>query len=186
MSDTPRRHTGLASCTCVRCDLIRCRAVGADWDGWKDVEFAGWARITLFRLTEKEPPVWPGPQYRWEGCLDWFRVLGQPLDFEGAEAMSNGATFPPMILEEDSNKLQTYAEMPGAREREERGEGQCDLWPAPVIEVPCEDQRKTAVGTLQKTLRWFARTIRKVFLAVGLSPSWRKDDAVEDHEEDDA
>jgi hypothetical protein len=52
-----RPHTGLANCTCIKCDLINCGAVDRDWPDWKDIEFAGWARVTLFNLTCLEPPV---------------------------------------------------------------------------------------------------------------------------------
>jgi hypothetical protein len=79
------KHTGLSVCGCFQCRLIRCGAVDADWEGWRDVEFAGAARVILYRLTQREPPVWPGPRPRWAGCVPWFSMLGQALDFEGAE-----------------------------------------------------------------------------------------------------
>jgi hypothetical protein len=90
MSDELRRHTGLVSCSCCMCALIHCGAIDRSWDGWKDVEFAGYARSTLFLLVRMEPPVWPGPRYRWAGCLDWFRVLGEALDFDDAEGDTDG------------------------------------------------------------------------------------------------
>jgi hypothetical protein len=79
-----RPHTGLSACGCFQCNLIRCGAVDADWDGWNDVEFAGWARLLLFRLTCMEPPVRPEPRRQWKGTLDWFRVLGLALNFDDA------------------------------------------------------------------------------------------------------
>jgi hypothetical protein len=166
---------GLATCTCVRCRLIRCGAVDADWDGWRDVEFAGYARVAMMRLVAQEPWLWCGPKTRWAGCVPWFSTLGQALDFDNAEAVSNGVTFPPIIPEDDRHNLirgshrtqadQTYAEMDGARAREDRGEDPRDLWPEPVIEGSCAYQRDTALGPLQKTFRWVARTMITVFLA---------------------
>jgi hypothetical protein len=39
----------------------------------------------MFLLVRLEPPVWPGPRQRWADCLDWFRVMGEALDFDDAE-----------------------------------------------------------------------------------------------------
>jgi hypothetical protein len=80
-----RVHTGLKSCTCAMCDLINCGALDSDWGEWGWINFSGWARIHMYLLVEREPPVWPGPRRRWAGCLDWFRVMGLALDFDDAE-----------------------------------------------------------------------------------------------------
>jgi hypothetical protein len=85
MSDTPRRHTGLASCACVRCDLIHCGALDRSWDGWSWVWLAGEARVAMMRLTHQPPVLYVGPRCRWAGVLDWFSTLGQPLNFDAAE-----------------------------------------------------------------------------------------------------
>jgi hypothetical protein len=85
MNDERRLHTGLASCACFACTLINCGAMDRSWDGWSWVWLAGEARIALYRLTQQEPPVWPGPQCRWAGCLDWFCVMGCALDFDEDE-----------------------------------------------------------------------------------------------------
>jgi hypothetical protein len=91
MSDKRRRHTGLASCTCIRCDLVNCGAVDRGWDGWSWVWLGGEARIALFRLTQQEPPVWPGPRLRWAGCVPWFSALGMALDFDDGEGDDDGS-----------------------------------------------------------------------------------------------
>jgi hypothetical protein len=77
-----RPHTGLSTCTCIACDLIRCGAVDATWDGWRWVELAGASRVILMRLTLQPPVRWGGPKTRWAGCVDWFRVIGEALDFD--------------------------------------------------------------------------------------------------------
>ena len=77
-----RRHTGLADCTCVTCDLIRCGAIGEDWDGWAWVDFAGWARVHMMHMLGGQLPMdAPAPYTRWAGVVDWFSWTGDALDF---------------------------------------------------------------------------------------------------------
>ena len=85
MNDERRPHTGLANCTCVQCDLINCGAVDRSWDGWPWVWLSGESRVILMGLTLQPPVRGGGPKTTWAGCLDWFRVLGEPLNFDGAE-----------------------------------------------------------------------------------------------------
>ena len=82
----PRRHTGFSNCTCVGCDLVRCGAVDADWDGWSWVWLSGSARVIMMGLTLQPPVLWCGPKTRWAGVSDWFRLMGEPLDFEADDA----------------------------------------------------------------------------------------------------
>jgi hypothetical protein len=76
-----RPHTGLANCTCVTCDLIHCGAIDRSWDGWSWVWLSGEARVLMMILTRQPPVRWVGPKTRWVGCVDWFRVMGEALDF---------------------------------------------------------------------------------------------------------
>jgi hypothetical protein len=76
-------HTGLSNCKCASCALINCGAINANWDGWSRVWLAGEGRVAVMRLTRREPVLYAGPRLRWEGTPDWFRVLGQALDFDG-------------------------------------------------------------------------------------------------------
>ena len=80
-----RAHTGLSTCRCIQCDLIRCGAMDADWDGWRDVEFAGEARVAMMRLTWREPVCYVGLRTPWAGCMPWFSRLGMALNFDDAE-----------------------------------------------------------------------------------------------------
>jgi hypothetical protein len=80
-----RRHTGLSTCTCIQCDLIRCGAVDRDWEEWPWIWLSGEARVVMMLLTQQPPVGRTGPQTRWMGCLDWFRVMGLALDFDDAE-----------------------------------------------------------------------------------------------------
>jgi hypothetical protein len=67
---------------------------------------------------------------------------------EYAEALINGAVFPPIILEEGTNKLLSgyhrtkayvkYAELQGVHGQQTTDDEQCDLWPAPTVEIDCE------------------------------------------------
>jgi hypothetical protein len=79
----PRRHTGLASCTCEMCDLIACGAIDRRWDGWAWVDLAGYARVLMMSITEQVPADPRGPKSRWAGMMPWFSVIGQALEFWG-------------------------------------------------------------------------------------------------------
>ena len=81
----PRRHTGLANCICVGCDLVRCGAIDPDSDQWPWVWLSGEARVAMMRITFQPPVLWCGPTTRWAGCVDWFRVMNLALAFEDAE-----------------------------------------------------------------------------------------------------
>jgi hypothetical protein len=67
---------------------------------------------------------------------------------EYAEALINGAIFPPVVVEEGTNKLisgyhrtrayRKYAEMRQALAATDASEAQGDLWPAPSLDIACE------------------------------------------------
>jgi hypothetical protein len=65
--------------------LIACGVLDAEWPEWQDIEFAGDARVAMYFLTRKEPPVWPGPTRRWAGAIDWFDRAGIGLRFEESD-----------------------------------------------------------------------------------------------------
>jgi hypothetical protein len=79
-----RSHTGLSTCLCTECMLIRCGAIAADWDGLRWAWLAGEGRVAVMLLTRQPPVGSVGPRGRWAGCLDWFRVMGLALDFDDA------------------------------------------------------------------------------------------------------
>jgi hypothetical protein len=77
-----KRHTGLATCVCTECVLIRCGAVDADWDGFRWAWLAGEGRVALMLLTRQPPVGSVGPRGRWAGVLDWFDRAGVGLVFD--------------------------------------------------------------------------------------------------------
>jgi hypothetical protein len=86
MNAFPWHHPDrLATCMCTWCKLVRCGVIDDDEQDRREIEFAGEARVAMMRLVGQEPLLWWGPRCRWEGVLDWFRVLGQALDFDDAE-----------------------------------------------------------------------------------------------------
>jgi hypothetical protein len=76
-------HIEHGTCVCTKCVLIACEALPADWSSWKDVTFAGDARVSLYRLTRQWPLLSPGVRTKHAGAIDWFRILGLALDFGG-------------------------------------------------------------------------------------------------------
>jgi hypothetical protein len=83
------RHIEHRGCPCVRCTLVNCGALDADWPEWREITFAGDARVIMTLLTRAEPPIWPGPRQRWAGTPDWFTAMGLGLEFgeEGRDGL---------------------------------------------------------------------------------------------------
>jgi hypothetical protein len=77
-----RSHTGLSTCRCTQCLLIRCGAVEENWDGWAWGQFSGRARVIMMRLLRREPWLWCGPKTRWAGCVPWLDHAGVGLRFD--------------------------------------------------------------------------------------------------------
>jgi hypothetical protein len=80
MNDEP--HTGLSTCICLECTMIRCGALSADWHAWSWVTFAGQARVIMYQITGQPPVRWVGPRTLWAGVTDWFRWTGHALNFD--------------------------------------------------------------------------------------------------------
>jgi hypothetical protein len=68
----------------LRPDPLRGDRSGLGWLPW--VWLSGEARVLMMLLTLQPPVRGGGPKQRWAGCLDWFRVMGEALDFEAREA----------------------------------------------------------------------------------------------------
>lgn len=77
------KHVEHGPCECTKCVLISCQALPADWSSWKDVEFAGDARVAMMQLLRREPPISPGVPRRHAGEIPWFEMLGLALEFGG-------------------------------------------------------------------------------------------------------
>jgi hypothetical protein len=65
--------------------LVRCGVLDADWPEWREITFAGDARVIMTLLTRREPPVWPEPRQQWAGTVPWLNLMGLGLEWEGAQ-----------------------------------------------------------------------------------------------------
>lgn len=72
-------HTGLNSCACSQCFLVRVGGYDVRDPMFALAELAGEMAVTLYLLTRCARLI--RPANRWCGDQDWFRLMGKPLDF---------------------------------------------------------------------------------------------------------